>query len=665
MKNLIFTICLCLFYQSSYTQKNEKNYCLKTKSTKFCVKSSINDTKFIMYDKNDKLKWDFNNLSLNVELILNGRAFETKDYTIKNISKSKNTVTLNLLPKFQNISTDICIIDAVYTISEDGNWIEEQFLFHSSSNDTIHLTVFSLGWNYSSSQPPIQYFPIPFGQQENKKTLSALGEEDKFYSLADGALLFDNRKGIVIAKKPVDFEEPQLIGVSKQNNTICYGGAIQGIPTYRKEMLIFPKAQLDFYKTRYMFYKGKVETGLNMYKDYMIENGIGLPANYNPPINYCAYYENGNFWDRKAMLQSLKYTADLGCTLLYLDQGSENYFGSGQWDEVRLGKLDDFITLAHKSNINVGTLVGLHTNSYVFDEECWRKDSMNKPVLGDPWHPIGICPVSNKWQSLKTERLTSLYKSGMRFFSFDFNNFQNDGLCYDKNHLHSIPMNQWEHSKGVAMQQKMFKTKCPEALIEAHDWADSGGRTWPIYLFSSARDERWGFEYMWKTFEDYKSGYLHNLYYYNLAYDVPLYLHIKLDNDDINLASFWYTASTIRHFGIGNYAKIDTLQAKQVKQAIEIYKKYKDYFSGGKFYGIDPLTHIHEKNSSIVLLRFNDKATSKKCKVRLDKSVYPWIKKSSKIQYEYGVKPTIFQADDFLELEYELRPYDVSIVYIN
>ena len=42
-----------------------------------------------------------------------------------------------------------------------------------------------------------------------------------------------------------------------------------------------------------------------------------------------------------------------------------------------------------------------------------------------------------------------------------------------------------------------------------------------------------------------------SLYYYNLAYNIPLYLHINLKTDNANALAFWWYASTCRHLGIG------------------------------------------------------------------------------------------------------------------
>ena len=59
---------------------------------------------------------------------------------------------------------------------------------------------------------------------------------------------------------------------------------------------------------------------------------------------------------------------------------------------------------------------------------------------------------------------------------------------------------------------------------------------------------------MWAPMEDLLSGRAITLYYYNLAYGLPLYIHIDLRADNQNALVFW-NASTCRHLGIGGTHK--------------------------------------------------------------------------------------------------------------
>lgn len=114
-----------------------------------------------------------------------------------------------------------------------------------------------------------------------------------------------------------------------------------------------------------------------------------------------------------------------------------------------------------------------------------------------------------------------------------------------------------------------------------------------LYIFGEGHHERWGFEYMWKPLEDYKSGRLYNLYYYNLAYEKPLYLHMNLLGMGENAEVFWYFASTIRHLGVGNYSALENGDKEIIKGAMSVYSKLKKYYTNGVFYGKNPSLHIH------------------------------------------------------------------------
>ena len=74
---------------------------------------------------------------------------------------------------------------------------------------------------------------------------------------------------------------------------------------------------------------------------------------------------------------------------------------------------------------------------------------------------------------------------------------------------------------------------------------------------SNAHDELWGFEYMWDPYTDLLSGKALSLYEYNLAYDIPLYLHINSAHDSPTMLAFWWYASCCRHLGIGGLDEDD------------------------------------------------------------------------------------------------------------
>ncbi|MFX1567688.1 MAG: hypothetical protein ACFFCV_04890 [Promethearchaeota archaeon] len=56
---------------------------------------------------------------------------------------------------------------------------------------------------------------------------------------------------------------------------------------------------------------------------------------------------------------------------------------------------------------------------------------------------------------------------------------------------------------------------------------------------------------MWNPMQDLLSGRSTQLFEYNLAYSIPLYLHINENSDNDKMLQFWWYASLARHLGIG------------------------------------------------------------------------------------------------------------------
>jgi hypothetical protein len=106
--------------------------------------------------------------------------------------------------------------------------------------------------------------------------------------------------------------------------------------------------------------------------------------------------------------------------------------------------------------------------------------------------------------------------------------------------------------------------------------------------------------------ENLLSGQSIALYYYNLAYSIPLYIHIDLRTDNQNAIVFWWNASTCRHLGIGG-THPDEAVRRALEQSMTKYKRLKQYFASGVFYGIEEQTHVHSAHDgkSAVMNCFN------------------------------------------------------------
>ena len=82
------------------------------------------------------------------------------------------------------------------------------------------------------------------------------------------------------------------------------------------------------------------------------------------------------------------------------------------------------------------------------------------------------------------------------------------------------------------------------------------------------------------------------MYYYNLACNVPLYLHIDLRKDNENCVVLWWFASTARHLGIGGTHK-DFKIVNAQKAAMKYYRKFDRFYKRGDFFGINEEIHLH------------------------------------------------------------------------
>jgi hypothetical protein len=92
--------------------------------------------------------------------------------------------------------------------------------------------------------------------------------------------------------------------------------------------------------------------------------------------------------------------------------------------------------------------------------------------------------------------------------------------------------------------------------------------------------------------QDLISGHSIALYYYNLAYSLPLYLHSDMRKDNAQCLTFWWMASTCRHLGFGG-THADPQVQKAHKEAMATYRRLETFFKAGTFYGLDEMVHVH------------------------------------------------------------------------
>ncbi|MCE5322072.1 hypothetical protein LLG46_02015 [bacterium] len=461
---------------------------------------------------------------------------------------------------------------------------------------------------------------------------------DKSRARSEGWAWTDGENGLLIIKYNPDSIEYSMLDTELREGAryLTFGGASASLydePTEAHSLK--SGAAFIFGKTRYHFYEGLWRQGSYMFREFMNSRGHGLPENYDPPVHWNELYNIG--WhhnNRQALAQHCSIEAlereagmarDVGCEALYLDPGWEVCEGETIWDTERLGDTAEFVkTIENKYGLKTAfrTIGRSYCNSYP-DMYAHRADGnigyYCKPDDYKPFYEPCVCYT--RYQEEKLQRIRKLADAGMSFVMFD--EFDWRGACYDPNHGHPVPTTPNMHARAVVELSRKLHESHPNILTEVHDpvwpW---GVRYLPMYYLHGGGvfNEAWAFEFMWDPFEDLLSGKALSLFYYNLCYEIPLYLHINMDKDNDNCLAFWWYASTIRHLGIGG-GKDNPARFEAYKQAMMQYKELKDLYCRGRFFGIDELTHIHllAESGRCVVNSFNltDTHVSRKVALRL------------------------------------------------
>ncbi len=215
-----------------------------------------------------------------------------------------------------------------------------------------------------------------------------------------------------------------------------------------------------------------------------------------------------------------------------------------------------------------------------------------------------LCGASHQYIEETARRLKMLARDGAAYFMFDGTMYH--GECWDPEHGHRVPARREEHVRSLCRLVRMVHAEYPQVLIEMHDPVVGGQniRYAPTYYghgrapeseeFSEAPgfDSVWAFELMWAPMEDLLSGRAITLYYYNLAYGLPLYIHIDLRADNQNALVFWWNASTCRHLGIGGTHQ-DAAVRRAHSEAMATYRRLESFFKAGTFFGLNETVHLH------------------------------------------------------------------------
>jgi hypothetical protein len=437
---------------------------------------------------------------------------------------------------------------------------------------------------------------------------------------SEGWVWTDGRQGFLITKYSQQGMEWALLDpvpLGREQLGLRWGGfgIFQGDP--EGGAVLGAGAEQRFGVTRLTAYKGAIRDGFYTYRAELESRGMGCPTDFNPPVHWNELYDNKLWWvpdggqDDPAnrakyyTINDLKEAAgkakDIGCEALYLDPGWDTLFASKIWDEPRLGRLSDFTAMLRQ---DYGLRLSLHTplsgwcDPSSYPSEIFRLNRDGQRIDNS------LCGASQQYVDETLNRLLALAEGGATFFMFDGTMF--NGACYDPNHDHPVPSRREDHVEATNRIAFLVHEKFPEVLIEMHDQILGGTslRYVPTYYGYGQReasnggvathgfDTVWGFELMWSPMKDLVGGHSMALYYYNLAYSLPLYLHIDLRTDNAQCLMFWWNASTCRHLGIGGTHPDPAVRSAQ-KQAMSDYRRLEKFFKRGTFYGLDEMVHVH------------------------------------------------------------------------
>jgi len=437
---------------------------------------------------------------------------------------------------------------------------------------------------------------------------------------SEGWVFTDGRRGFLVSKYSPEGMEWALLDrvpMSEERIGLRWGGygIFQGDP--ERGAWLAPQASHRFGVTRVTAFEGGINEGFYAFRAEMETRGHGCPQGFDPPVHWNELYDNKLWWlpgggadkpeNRKKYytLDDMKEEAakarDIGCEALYLDPGWDTRFASKIWDEPRLGKLQDFTALLRRE---YGLRLSLHTPLSGWGDPSSYSRDMDRMNADGSRVEMSLCGASRQYVEETLARLLALARDGATFFMFD--GTADAGECWDPHHGHPVPSAREDHVEATNRLAFLVHAKYPEVLIEMHDQIVGGTylRYVPTYYGHGKRpreaaaggthgfDTVWAFELMWDPMTDLVGGHSIALYYYNLAYSLPLYIHIDLRKDNGQCLMLWWNASTCRHLGIGG-TPADPAVRKAQKAAMATYRRLAPFFKAGKFYGLDEMVHVH------------------------------------------------------------------------
>ena len=602
-----------------------------------------------------------------------GSELKAKNLVSREI-RLEGTNTLVIEGKFEETGL---LLTHIFKLPAKSKWLEEFISITNKGEKKVRLGLINLGfekalfeqfsgWNNNLDQFFLSSIPyrrfLGYGDDKKKENYTAndlllkawINKETEVPGYcAEGWLWGTKSNGLIICKyKQTEMEYSRFRSFSKtlpgrgaEDTYIIFGGVYLYEGNPEASTLLEPKKSYSFGVSKYAVYKGDYKEGYYLYRSHLDDQGHKFKENYDPPIHWNELYnlgwvaeKTGFFVDNTdfelytldQLYEEAKLARDIGAESIYLDPGWNVTLGSEIWNEERLGSLKDFSeTIHNKFNLKLALHLMMNFEGENEPDEFYLTTKKGVKLVADPYMNLFCVCANDYWVKEKTRRLLELAKEGIDFFMFDFTElsmFMVDNLgCFNKNHGHEVPMKRQTHAENILKVIQNVKREYPNLLIEAHDRGVKPRH--PLYYqhnLPHSFDENWGFECMWNPMQDLISGRAIQLFEYNLAYSIPLYLHINEHSDNDQMLQFWWYASLVRHLGIGGLNDKNSPKYKALKEALVLYKKNKSIFCRGTFYGISQHIHLHvdESTKSGILIAYNLTSRPKQIEIRINRQKY-------------------------------------------
>jgi hypothetical protein len=635
------------------------------------------------------------------------------------IIQLKDDDTLTIEGKFKG--TKIAI-KHVFKLKKEDKWLDEYIILTNLGEKKVRLGFINFGfkmalfkqyygWNENldeftlTSIPTRRYFG--YGDDRRKENFSAndilfgawVEKEAEMPGFCTEGWLWGNSEGgLLICKynqSQMEYSRFQRIsttlpGRGAEDVYIIFGGAslYEGNPELAT--VLEPHKSYSFGVSRYAVYEGDYKEGYYLYRSHLKDNGHKFKEDYNPPVHWNELYNLGwvaettgffvdgtdfEVYTLEQLYNEATIARDIGAECLYLDPGWNIWLGSEIWNEERFGSLKDFSKTIHeKYGLKLALHLMMNFEGEKEPDEFYLRSKKGVKLVADPYMNLYCVCANEHWVKEKTRRILKLAKEGIDFFMFDFTDFSmfmaDDLGCFSKEHGHEIPMRRQTHAENILKVIQNVKKKYPQILIEAHDRGVKPRH--PLYFqhnLPHSFDENWGFECMWNPMQDLLSGRSTQLFEYNLAYEIPLYLHINENSDNENMLQFWWYASLVRHLGIGGLKKKENPKYNALKRAMILYKYIKSILTRGTFFGINNVVHLHvsEDKMSGVINAYNLTSREKSVSIQLDLKKYNL--QVSKLEIYNGINEklstsSIKEYDSIMEFEIEIQPLSPLIVVL-